>query len=138
MSNLDRFCAILAETYEYLFATDPDYQHVHSAGSTPEWLARKMTLSLSAGTASKDGKDIRRTCKELGIPYTYKAIRAYLEADVPRINTLSVFTVGRIEDVKRVFRKVSIGTIGGDARIAHQECVDGQWVDSENPCETTV
>ena len=42
-------------------------------------VARKMVLALAKGTANKDSRAIRRTCRKLGIPYTYKAIRDYLD-----------------------------------------------------------
>ena len=71
---------MLTEQYRQLFTTDPDYAYAAS-GPTPEELARKMTLGLDNGTANKDGAGIRRTCQSLGIRYTYKAIRAYLEAN---------------------------------------------------------
>lgn len=77
--NLGHFCDVLTEEYHHLFATDPDYAYAASK-TTPGELARKMTLGLDNGTASKDGAGIRRTCKRIGISPTYKAIRAYLKA----------------------------------------------------------
>lgn len=78
-ANLNRFYEVLAEHYRDLFTSDADYTYA-AQRTTPEDLARKMTLSLDAGTANKDGDGIKRTCKTLGIPHTYKAIRAYLSA----------------------------------------------------------
>lgn len=78
-TNMDRFFRFLADTYRDLFATDPDYAYAASH-TTPEDLARRMTIGLSAGTASKDGSGIRRACSHFKISYTYKAIRAFLEA----------------------------------------------------------
>lgn len=75
--RFDTFYAKLAEVYAELFANDAEYAY-SAARSTPEDLARKMTTGLAAGTANKDGQGIRRTCKALGIAYTYKAIREYL------------------------------------------------------------
>lgn len=77
--NLDTFCETVTDQYRTLFASDPDYAHVASH-LTPEALARKMTLGLDNGTASKDGKAIRSACRILKIDHTYKAIRAYLSA----------------------------------------------------------
>jgi hypothetical protein len=38
----------------------------------------KMRGAFLAGTFNKDGLAIKRACKELGIPYTYAGIKAYL------------------------------------------------------------
>ncbi len=77
-SNTDKFYAVLAAKYESLFKTDTEYEYAARFNS-PEELARKMVNCLAAGTGNKDGKGIKLTCKELGIPYTYKGIRAYLD-----------------------------------------------------------
>ena len=75
-AQFDKFYATLAEQYRALFQT-PEYA-IAAARYTPEDLARKMTCGLAAGTANKDGEGIIKTCKALGIPHTYKAIRAYI------------------------------------------------------------
>jgi len=75
-AQFDQFYAILAGQYRTLFQT-PDYAYA-AARTTPDELARKMTCGLSAGTANKDGEGIKNTCKALGIPHTYKAIRAHI------------------------------------------------------------
>jgi hypothetical protein len=54
--------------------------YAFNVGQVPH-VARKMVLGLSTGVASKDGKAIEATCKELGIAHTYTAIRAYFAAD---------------------------------------------------------
>ncbi len=77
--NLDAFCAQLTAEYTTLFASDADYAFAAS-NNTPAALARKMTLGLDNGQATKDGKGIVRTCKHFDIPHTYKAIRAFLKA----------------------------------------------------------
>lgn len=41
-------------------------------------IAKKIVQGLANGTANKDGKAIKATCKALGINYTYKAIEEYL------------------------------------------------------------
>lgn len=74
---LDRFYEVLREQYEELFRTSAEYQYAASV-TTPAALARKMTLGLDAGTASEDGEGIRKTCKILQIPHTYKGIREFL------------------------------------------------------------
>ena len=55
--NLDAFCEQLTIEYRELFAKDADYAYAASK-TTPEALARKMTLSLDQGTANKDGAGI--------------------------------------------------------------------------------
>ena len=76
MTTLEQFEATLAAQYRRLFET-AEYA-MAAARHTPEGLAHKMTSGLAAGTANKDGDGIRNTCKLLGIPYTYKAIRGCL------------------------------------------------------------
>ena len=66
----------LAAQYRELFTT-AEYAMAASR-MTPEALATRMTDGLKAGTASKDGDGIKRTCKALKIPYTYAAIKSYL------------------------------------------------------------
>lgn len=76
-SRLQSFNDRLAIIYAELFENDPEYAYAKSR-TTPEGLARKMTLALDRGEANKDGDGIRRTCEFFGIPHTYKAIRAFL------------------------------------------------------------
>jgi len=76
--RLQAFTDRLAIVYEDLFRNDPEYFYSASK-TTPSALAHKMALGLDNGTANKDGEGIRRTCKHLGIPHSYKAIRAYLQ-----------------------------------------------------------
>ena len=81
-SNADRFIEVLTAQYRDLFANDPEYAY-SAQRTTPEALAGKMTVGLAKGSANKDGLGIKRTCKALGIKYTYTAIRAYLTAEAP-------------------------------------------------------
>lgn len=78
--NLDKFYEQLKTEYENLFKNDPEYAYSASK-TTPADLASKMTLGLDNGSANKDGEGIKRTCKAFGIPHTYKAIRAFLQAE---------------------------------------------------------
>lgn len=73
--NQVTFRDTLARHYVTLFS-EPDYAY-SAARNTPEGLAAKMTTSLIKGDANKDGEGIKRTCKELNIPYTYKGLAAY-------------------------------------------------------------
>lgn len=77
--NLDAFCARLTIEYADLFQNDPNYAY-SARKITPEAIARKMTLGLDCGQASKDGEGIKRACKHFGIVHTYKAIRTFLKA----------------------------------------------------------
>ena len=76
--NFEKFQNTLEARYEDLFKTDSEYAYSAKI-STPKLLAAKMTLSLSTGSANKDGKGIKQTCKILGIPYTYVAITSFLK-----------------------------------------------------------
>jgi len=77
MTNVERFEAALADAYRDLFTNDPEYAYA-ATRSTPEALAAKMTASLAAGTANKDGEGVKRACKALGVKQTYAAIRPFL------------------------------------------------------------
>lgn len=78
-SSIDTFQTALAAHYTDLFENDPEYAY-SAARISPEALAEKMTKAIVAGTGNKDGAGVKRTCKQLGINYTYKAIEAYLSA----------------------------------------------------------
>ena len=76
-ARFDLFAATLEAQYTDLFVNDADYAYAAQT-NTPAKLAQRMTMGLASGRANKDGAGIRRTCKALGINYTYKAIREYL------------------------------------------------------------
>ena len=78
-TNAQRFQELLTSAYSDLFKNDPEYAFSASR-TTPEALAEKMTASLIAGTANKDGEGIKRTCKACGIKQTYSAIKEFLLA----------------------------------------------------------
>lgn len=69
------FADTLASHYEQLFNT-PSFEYV-AKRSTPRQLANLMTDGLANKSANLDGEGIKRTCKQLGIRQTYKAIRGY-------------------------------------------------------------
>ena len=77
--NLETFNMLLTEQYTELFTT-PEYSYAANR-TMPTDMARKMTLGLDQGTASKDGQGIKNVCKALGIKHTYKAIREYLTTE---------------------------------------------------------
>jgi hypothetical protein len=81
--RLNTFYRVLADQYRHLFTNDSDYQYA-AHNTTPEELARRMTLGLDRGSASKEGAGVRNTCNLLGIAYTYKSIRTYLQSTKPR------------------------------------------------------
>ena len=70
------FQETLTKEFEQLF-TLPNYA-MAKARYTPEELAAKFTNGLIDGSSSKDGDGVKRTCKKLGIKYTYSAIKQYL------------------------------------------------------------
>lgn len=72
----EHFCNVLATHYTELFKSDPNYAYSASK-HTPAELAQKMTRALNAGSGNKAGEGVKRTCKQLGIPYTYKRIKEY-------------------------------------------------------------
>lgn len=76
MNNKQLFEQTLTEEYKTLYATDPAYS---TFTISPEDLAKRMTHALYRTSGNKDGKGIKRTCKKLGINYTYKAISEFLE-----------------------------------------------------------
>ena len=78
MTNIEKFTTVLTRHYSELFDSDPDYGY--SKGRlTPMALAKIMADGLRTGSANKDGKGIKRTCKELGIKYTYTEIKEFLK-----------------------------------------------------------
>jgi hypothetical protein len=78
LTNAERFTSALCKHLTVLFET-PEYVAA-KARATPAELAKKMTDGLRTITAQKDGEAVKRTCKELGIKHTYKAIQAFLSA----------------------------------------------------------
>lgn len=76
-TNKERFIEVYTEKLRYEFTYNQEYFY-SAARTTPKDLALKMTEGLIAGTANKDGDAIKKTCKQLGIKHTYKAIKEYL------------------------------------------------------------
>ena len=75
--NKKAFAEQLEKEYDFLYATNKEYAYSASKISAKE-LAVKMTMGLEFGVANKNGDGIKRTCKFFKIPYTYKAIAAFL------------------------------------------------------------
>lgn len=75
MTNKERF----AEAYRrnlHLSVTECPVDYAYIAGRVDE-VADKMLAAIERGSANKDGFAFKRTCKELGIKHTYKAINAF-------------------------------------------------------------
>ena len=60
------------------FEKHPDYEYTRQTCANISALAEKVIEGLITGAASKDGLAVQRTCKQLNIRHTYKAIREYL------------------------------------------------------------
>jgi hypothetical protein len=78
--NQTTFRDTLSRHYAILFIEKKDEYSYSSSRNTPDQLAAKAVTSLITGSGNKDGDGIKRTCKELNIPYTYAGIKAYLNA----------------------------------------------------------
>ena len=76
----NKFKETLAKHYDVLYRTNDEYRSIMQK-LTPRELADRMSANLLTGSANKDGEGIKRTCKELGIKHTYKAIREYFDGD---------------------------------------------------------
>ena len=60
------------------------------------------------------------------------------ENDQRRFNTLSVQVITAADGSKQLIKKVSLGTIGVDARIAwFGQNPDGEWIEIEQPATET-
>lgn len=56
--------------------SDPKNGYLYGPEAVPAVVA-KMRRAFEGRSYNKDGKAIQRTCRDLGIPYSYKAIDAY-------------------------------------------------------------
>ena len=74
--RFDGFRLALEAAYRELFTTE-EYSYA-AKRTTPAILAGKMTEGLRTGSAHHSGTGIQRACKAVGIKYTKKAIREYL------------------------------------------------------------
>lgn len=84
--SLEKFMAVYVEALraavekypaEYPWAHVPE-GNVKRYSDTVENVAARMGEAFKRGSYNKDGRAIKATCKALGIPYTYKAINAYV------------------------------------------------------------
>lgn len=80
MSNATRFLDVYTRRLAEAIQERPaDYGY--PASDAPA-VAARMVAALARGSANKEGKAIRGACRELGIPYTYAGIRAFLAEGV--------------------------------------------------------
>ena len=74
--GLDKFMAVYEKHLRVSHQERPaDY--VYPTSEIPVVLHR-MRAAIERGSMSKDSPAFKRTCKELGIAHTYKAIAAYI------------------------------------------------------------
>lgn len=73
---------IWSRTYaKHLKAAMLEHPEKYLPGLDPDTVAAKMNAAFFRGSANKDSKSVKRTCRELGIRHTYKAIAAYIHGD---------------------------------------------------------
>jgi hypothetical protein len=77
--RLSTFYATYLKHLTNMVNNNPDYAYTKARCTDIPELAAKMLAGLLKGSANKDGEAIKLTCKELKIPHTYKAIKAYVE-----------------------------------------------------------
>lgn len=84
--SIERFMAVYVEALRSAVAKYPaEYPWARSLpGETPasrptvEEVSVRMGEAIKRGSYNKEGHAIKATCKALRIPYTYKAINAYV------------------------------------------------------------
>ena len=75
-SRLESFCTLFEKNWkQHIEEHTEDYVVIASFDAA----AKKMQLAIRVGSFNNDSRSFRKTCRELGIKNTYKAIRAYLE-----------------------------------------------------------
>jgi hypothetical protein len=79
-SNADRFFTEYRKQLENALRDYPQ-EYAFPASELPNVFER-MRVAIENGSANKDSRAIKATCKMLGIKHTYTAIREYL-ATVP-------------------------------------------------------
>ena len=77
-SNQDKF---FTEYYKQLEKAITDYPEEYAFPvSQLQTVFDKMRIAIEKGSANKDSRAIKATCKALGIKHTYKAMQEYLKA----------------------------------------------------------
>jgi hypothetical protein len=72
MDNLDTFIEVYTRHLTEVVTTNPS-EYAYGVDKVPAVVV-KMKAAILAKSVNKDGKGFQKTCKELKIPYTYKAI----------------------------------------------------------------
>lgn len=78
MNNFDTFITVYSKNLENTVRQHPE-EYGFSVAFVPHVVDR-MGAALEKGSYNKDGRALKATCKELGIPHTYAAINAYIKA----------------------------------------------------------
>lgn len=78
MNNFEKFVQIYTEELANAVRNYPG-EYGWPIENVPV-VAEKMAVAFKAKSYNKDGRAIKATCKRVGIPYTYKAINAFLVA----------------------------------------------------------
>ena len=84
-SNLDRFCELYATNLEHAVREHPE-EYAYPVETVPVVVSR-MRAAFLRGSYNKDGRAIKATCKQLGIPYTYTAINTFLKSYSQTLHT---------------------------------------------------
>jgi hypothetical protein len=77
MSKLDNFMVVYEKHLRNVHKERPE-EYAYPESELPTVL-RKMRAAIANGTMNKNSLAFRRTCTELGIPYTYKAIAEFIK-----------------------------------------------------------
>lgn len=75
-NNLDKFMEEYAWQLDLAVRNFPE-EYRYPIGMVPTVVAR-MRVGFTLGSFNKDSRAIKATCKKLGIPFTYKGIKAYI------------------------------------------------------------
>ena len=77
-TNFQIWCRVSAKHLADCMAAHPDE---YMPGMDPIMVADKMNAAFWRGSASKDSRACKATCKTLGIKHTYAATRNFLHKD---------------------------------------------------------
>ena len=77
MNNIEQFRSAYLECLFDAINNYPE-EYGFSAVNAPI-VVDKMIKAIANNSFNKDGRAIKNTCKELNIPYTYKAIVEYIK-----------------------------------------------------------
>jgi hypothetical protein len=80
VSAAERFAEVYTRRLAAEVAAHPE-EYGYTVAEVPA-VVGKMVAALAKGSANKEGRAIRGTCRELGIPYTYAGLRTYFAAGV--------------------------------------------------------